>query len=155
MKYYTSIFVKGLQSYHKSKLEFGKNICRSARFEPMHPGSAELADIFSELQLWPLVSLQPLDQNQCLVLHLKDLLRICLGIKAQSFWKTFALESKKVWNRSFKWGTKHWFWSRGCKDTRGQSWSLEKISADQPGSNPCARGQPSWQIFFPNSRFAL
>ena len=89
MRYYTSIFVKGLQSYHKSKLEFWKNICRSARFEPTGPGSAELADIFSELQLWPLVSLQPLDQNQCLVPHLKDLFCICLGIKAQSFWMTF------------------------------------------------------------------
>ena len=62
-----------------------------ARFEPMHPGSAELADIFSELQIWPLVSLQPLDQNQCLVLHLKDLFHICLEPKAQAFWMTFNL----------------------------------------------------------------
>ena len=51
----------------------------------MRPGSAELADIFSELQLRPLVSLQPLDQNQCLVPHLKDLFRINLETKAQGF----------------------------------------------------------------------
>ena len=56
---------------------------------PMHPGPAVSADIFFDLQLWPLISLQPLDQNQCLVPHLKDLLRICLEVKAQSFWKTF------------------------------------------------------------------
>ena len=55
----------------------------------MDPGSAELADISSELQLWPLVSLQPLDQNQCLVPHLKDLFHICLETKVQGFWMTF------------------------------------------------------------------
>ena len=44
--------------------------------------------------------------------------------------KPWALVSKQIRNRSFKWGTKHWFWSRGCKDTRGQSWSLENISAN-------------------------
>ena len=31
---------------------------------------------------------------------------------------------------SFKWGTKHWFGSRGCRDIRGQSWRLEKTSAN-------------------------
>ena len=74
-----------------SKLEFGKNICQSARFEPIQPVSAELADIFSQLQLWPLISLQPLDQNQFLVLHLKDLFHICLETKAQGFWMNFKL----------------------------------------------------------------
>ena len=49
------------------------------------------------------------------------------------FQKLLALISIQIWNRSFKWGTKHWFWSRGCKDTRGQRWSSEKISADRPG----------------------
>ena len=67
--------------------------CRSAWCEPMRPGSAELADILSQLQLWPLVSLQPLDQNQYLVPHLKDLLCIGLEIKAESFWMTF-----NIWN---------------------------------------------------------
>ena len=44
----------------------------------MRPWSAELADIFSELQLSPLVSLLAFDQNQCLVPLLKDLFHICL-----------------------------------------------------------------------------
>ena len=83
------ILFKGLQRYWRSKLEFGKNISqlgwpRTGGFEP-----GWSADIFYELQFWPLVSLQPLDQNQCLVPHLKDLFHICLGIKAQSFWMTF------------------------------------------------------------------
>ena len=78
-----------MQRYQWSKLEVERNFYQSARFEPMCPGSAELADIFSEPQLWPLVSLQPLDQNQCLVPHLKDLFHICLGDKAQGFWMTF------------------------------------------------------------------
>ena len=54
----------------------------------MCPGSAEMADIFSKLQLWPLVSLQTLDQNQWLVPHLKDLFHISLETKAQGFWIT-------------------------------------------------------------------
>ena len=61
----------------------------------------------------------------------------------------------KMWSRSFKWCTKHWFWSRGCKDTRGQSWKSKKISAEQPGSNPCGHGWPCWQIFFSSSNFDL
>ena len=89
MNYWTLILVKGLQRYQRSNLEFGKNICQlgwpwTHGFEP-----GWSADIFYELQIWPLVSLQSLDQNQCLVLHLKDLFHICLGTKAQSFWKTF------------------------------------------------------------------
>ena len=40
--------------------------------------------IFSDLQLWSLISLQPLDQNQCLVPHLNDLFHICLDIKAKA-----------------------------------------------------------------------
>ena len=35
---------------------------------------AELADIFFQLQLWPLIFLQPLEQNQCLVPSMKDLI---------------------------------------------------------------------------------
>ena len=66
--------------------------------------------------------------------------------------KPWVLVSKQIGYRSLKWGTKHWFWSRGCKDIRSQSWRLKETSADQPGSSPCdcARGQPSWQIFFFN-----
>ena len=63
--------------------------------------------------------------------------------------KLWALVPKQIWNRSFKWGTKLWFWSRGCKDTRGQSWSLKK-NICQLG-RPRARGfEPGWSadIFF-------
>ena len=52
-------------------------------------GSAELVDIFFNLQIWPLISSQSLDQKQCLVLHLKNLFHICLVIKDQGFWMTF------------------------------------------------------------------
>ena len=38
----------------------------------------------------------------------------------------WASGSKHIWNRSFKWSTKHWFWSRGCKNIRGQSWKSKK-----------------------------
>ena len=41
------------------------------------------------------------------------------------------------------------------KDIRGQSWSSKETSADQPGLNPFARGQRSWQIFFSNFNFDL
>ena len=57
-----------------------------------HMGSNQ-ADIPFNLQLWPLISLQPLDQNQCLVLYLKDLLHICLETKAQGFWVTFKVSN--------------------------------------------------------------
>ena len=33
--------------------------------------------------------MQPLDENQCLVSHLKDLIHICLETKAQGFSMTF------------------------------------------------------------------
>ena len=83
------ILVKGLKRYQRSKLEVKKNICLRGRsrvhgFEP-----GWLADIFFDLQIWPLKSLQPLDQNQCLVPQMKDLLCIFSEIKGQSFWLTF------------------------------------------------------------------
>ena len=72
------------QSWRSKKIS-----ARAPDSRPRHPGPAVSADIFFDLQLWPLISLQPLDQNQCLVPHMKDLLRICLEIKGQSFWMTF------------------------------------------------------------------
>ena len=43
--------------------------------------------------------------------------------------KPWTLVSKQILNRSFKWDTKHRFWSRGCKDIRGQptvvAWIVE------------------------------
>ena len=72
------------QSWRSKKIS-----ARAPDSRPMHPGPAVSADIFFDLQLWPLISSQPLDQNQCLVLHMKDLLRICLEVKGQGFWMTF------------------------------------------------------------------
>ena len=45
----------------------------------------------------------------------------------QSHSKALGFGPKLIWNRSFKWGTKNWFWSRGCKDIRGQSWRSKNI----------------------------
>ena len=88
------ILVKGRQRYQRSKLEFAKNICRAARFEPVCPGSAKLADIFSELQLWPLVSLQPLDP-QYLFRKIKTLQSNTNSVQeSSSTFKTFYLQSK-------------------------------------------------------------
>ena len=68
----------------------------------------------------------------------------------------FSLQTdKQIWNRSFKWSTKHWFWSKGCKDIGHQRWSLKKNSANQPSLNPCVHGQPSWQILFLTSNLDL
>ena len=35
------------------------------------------------------------------------------------------LKVKQIWIGSFKWGTKHSFWSRGWKNIRGQSWEFK------------------------------
>ena len=83
------ILIKGLQRYQRSKLELEWNICKlgwpwAHGFEP-----GWSADVSFDLQLWPLISLQPLDQDLCLVRHLKDLFHICLETKAQCFWMTF------------------------------------------------------------------
>ena len=58
---------------------------------------------FFDIQLWPLISLQPLDQYQCLVIHLKDLFHLCWGTKAQGIWMTF-----NVWN----FGSKYPYFNR-------------------------------------------
>ena len=44
---------------------------------------------------------------------------------------------------------------RGCKDTRGQSWSSEKISANSVDPGPVGLNRADQQIFFPNSNFDL
>ena len=49
--------------------------------------------LFFNLQLWPIMFLQPLDQNKCLVPHLKDLLHISLEPEAEGHGMTF-----KVYN---------------------------------------------------------
>ena len=88
-KWSTKHWFEGLQRYQRSKLELGKNVCQLGRLRLLGFELGWSADIFLNLQLWLLISLQPLDQNQCLVLHLKDLLHICLEAKAQGFWVTF------------------------------------------------------------------
>ena len=65
-------------------------------FNLMRLGPVALADFF-DLQLWPLISLQPLDQNQCLVPHMKVLFHIFLEIEGQGYCLTF-----KVCNLSSK-----------------------------------------------------
>ena len=66
---------------------------------------AELADIFFDLQLWPIILLKSLKQNQCLVPHLKDLFCICLKTKTQGFWMSFKLcnlgSKKPYFNRAY------------------------------------------------------
>ena len=57
--------------------------------------SGQIFFFFFDLQLWPLISLYPLDQNQPLVPHIKDLCHVCLETKGQGYWKTF-----KVYNLS-------------------------------------------------------
>ena len=49
-------FGKEAAKIQEFKVGGQKNICRSAQFKPMHPGLAELADIFFNLQLWYLCS---------------------------------------------------------------------------------------------------
>ena len=87
------ILVKGLQWNQMSNLEVKKISANSALFKPMRPRSAQLADISFNLQLWPLISLQPLDQNQCLVPHLKDKSYFCLETEVQGYGMTFKVYS--------------------------------------------------------------
>ena len=75
-----------------SELQDGKKYlptCLISR--PMHPGPAVSTDIFFDLQLLPLTTLQLLDQNQCLVPHFKDLFHICLEPEAQGHGMNFSV----------------------------------------------------------------
>ena len=69
-------------------------------------------------------------------------------LKSHSKALAFSLQTD-IWNISFIWSTKHWFWSRGGKDIRGQSWRSKKISADSadPGCIGSNRAE-SADIFF-------
>ena len=92
------ILAQRLQRYQRSKLEFERNICQHSRpwahqFEPGWVGR-----YFFDPQLWPLKALQPLDQNQWLVPHSKDLFHIYFERKAHSYWVSF-----KVCNLGSKW----------------------------------------------------
>ena len=83
------ILVKELQRCQRSKLEFGKNICQLGWPQVHGFESDRSADFFFDLQLWSLISLQPPDQYQSLVPHLKHLFHICIETKAQGFSMTF------------------------------------------------------------------
>ena len=39
----------------------------------------------------------------------------------------WAFDSKYIWVRLFKWGNKNSYWSRDCKNIRGQNWRSKKI----------------------------
>ena len=66
-----------------------KEIADSAWFETDTPKPGPYQKILFYLRLWPLIFLQPSDQNQCLVPHLKDLIEICLEPKAQGHGMNF------------------------------------------------------------------
>ena len=63
--------------------------CYSARFEIDAPSVRLLRQIFSDLQLWPLIFLQPLNLQECTVSHLKDLIPIYLENESQGHSMTF------------------------------------------------------------------
>ena len=52
-------------------------------------GAGWTGRFFIDLQLWPLIFLQPLDLQGCTVPHLKDLIHICLEPEAQGCGMTF------------------------------------------------------------------
>ena len=62
---------------------------------PNQPGPGRMSRIWLsrqfliDLQLWPLIFLQPLDLQGCTVPHLKDLIHICLEPEAQGCGMTF------------------------------------------------------------------
>ena len=89
--------VKGLQRYQRSKLEVHKNICQRSRTRVHQFELEESADIFVDLQLSSLISLQTLDQKQSLVPHLKDPLHTYLEPENQGNGMTF-----KVFNLGSK-----------------------------------------------------
>ena len=68
-----------------------------------------------------------------------------VGLVSLAFWL------QKICDGSFKWDTKHWFWSRGSKDIRGQIWRSKKYLQTLPCSNRCNQGRSSLQSKCKNS----
>ena len=60
------------------------------QIRPDSTGPADLANFFFNLQLWTLIFLQPFDQNECLVPHLKHPIHICLEPENQGHGMTFS-----------------------------------------------------------------
>ena len=125
------ILVKGLQKYKRSKLEFGKNICQLCwpRVHGLEPG--RWADIFFELQLWLMVTLQPLYKNGCIEPHLKDLFNICLEpeVQVQSMtYKAHNVGSKYLYFTPYK-GKSITLTEQNCTIRNIFSWFNENLKS--------------------------
>ena len=66
-----------------------KKICQLGQLKPYAPGAGWTGRFFINLQLWPLIFLQPLDLQECTVPHFKDLIYIWLEPEAQGCGMTF------------------------------------------------------------------
>ena len=66
------------------------------------------------------VSVQKFSNYRLLIIWFRGILTQNIALKVMP--RLWASGSKQIWIRSFKWGTKHYFWSRGYKNIRGQSW---------------------------------
>ena len=93
------------------------------------------------------VFLQPWQKRYIPLLHKPYWNRAALS---QDYVNTLKF-TQKPWSRSFKWGTKHWFWSKGCKDIRGRKKYLPTL----PALGASVPSGLSWQIFFLTSIFDL
>ena len=67
----------------------------------------------------------------------------------------WASGSKKIWIRSFKWGTVHPCRSRDCKNIEGQSWRSIKNLPVQPAPRASGSRLAELAIFFATSNFDL
>ena len=63
--------------------------------------------------------------------------------------------SKQILIRSFKWGTVHSCRSIGCKNIKGQSWSLIKNLPSRPVPGSSGSRSAALAIFFATSNFDL
>ena len=100
--------MKGLQKYLRSKLKVEKN-CWIWDWCAYDRGWT--CRCFFNLQLWPLIFLQSLDQNQCLVPNMKDLFHtgtswvsriwFSRNLNIRGFWKLYFWYSCKRYSRFF------------------------------------------------------
>ena len=72
---------RGCKNTRGQSWRFRKKLSTQPELVPMRPHTSEVADYFFNLQFWPLIFMQPLQQNECLVAHLKK--SICLDPDAQ------------------------------------------------------------------------
>ena len=69
--------------------------------------------------------------------------------------RTLFSSSKEIWIGSFNVGSKHSFWSRGCKSIRGQNWRSKKNLPGQPGPGALVSNPAETAIFFSTTNFDL